>query len=95
MASYALLGALSGFRYSAAQKTLWLAPRLELDTFETFFSTASGWGTLRLSDNRLTIDVCEGSLQVDQLQVEWQGQRVDLQPGLKVTAGRPEAIELF
>ena len=94
MASYALLGALGGFRYSAAQKALWLAPRLELDVFETFFSTAYGWGTLRLADNRLTIDLCEGSLRVDHLQVEWQGKRVDLRPGITVTAGQPETVEL-
>ncbi|MEM5775177.1 MAG: GH116 family glycosyl hydrolase, partial [Anaerolineaceae bacterium] len=95
MASYALLGALGGFRYSAAQKTLWLAPRLEMDAYETFFSTAGGWGTLRLADNQLTIDLCEGSLRVDHLQVEWRGQRVALRPVLMVSAGHPVTIELF
>ena len=29
MSSYALLGALSGFRYSAVERTLWFAPRIE------------------------------------------------------------------
>lgn len=28
MASYALIGSLSGFRYSAAERTLWFAPKL-------------------------------------------------------------------
>ncbi len=37
MASYALLGALSGFRYSAVQRTLWFAPRLEVRPFQCFF----------------------------------------------------------
>src|SRR5499427_6592087 len=44
MASYALIGALSGFRYSAASKTLWLGPKLSQRPFKTFFSTASGFG---------------------------------------------------
>ena len=41
MSSYALLGALSGFRYSAVEKTAWLDPRLKTRPFESFFSTAS------------------------------------------------------
>jgi hypothetical protein len=65
MASYALLIALSGFRYSAPTKTLYFAPRLEGDRQEYFFSTASAWGTLLLSGNKLAIKVEEGSLEVE------------------------------
>ena len=32
MASYALLGALSGFRYSAVEKTLWFGPKISHET---------------------------------------------------------------
>ncbi len=38
MASYALLGALAGFRYSAAQRTLWFGPQLSVRPFKTFFA---------------------------------------------------------
>src|SRR5258708_5232370 len=37
MASYALLPSLSGFRYSAVDKTLWFAPKLKAQTFISFF----------------------------------------------------------
>ena len=50
MASYALLAAWSGFRYSAVERTLWFGPARTVGTkaFQTFFSAASGYGTIRL-----------------------------------------------
>jgi uncharacterized protein (DUF608 family) len=71
MASYALLASLSGFRYSAATRTLWFGPRWTDGSgeFTHFFSTATGWGTIRM-DRRahsLTVDVIEGELRVDKL----------------------------
>jgi non-lysosomal glucosylceramidase len=53
MASYALLIALSGFRYSAATKTLSLALQMLERPFRCFFSTASGWGRLTLGQGSL------------------------------------------
>ena len=44
MSSYALLSALSGFYYSAPKKTLSFGPKLQLQDFRTFFSTATGYG---------------------------------------------------
>ena len=37
MASYALLGALAGFRYSAVERTLWFGPQLSVRPFKTLF----------------------------------------------------------
>ncbi len=37
MASYSLLASLSGFRYSAVDKTLWFGPRLDTSPFTSFF----------------------------------------------------------
>jgi hypothetical protein len=67
MASYALLGALSGFRYSAVQKTLWFGPQLSIRPFKTFFSTASGFGTIELGDQSLSVQLLEGVLQLEKL----------------------------
>src|SRR5208283_394948 len=67
MASYALLGALSGFRYSAVQRTLWFGPRLSVRPFKTFFSTASGFGVIALDARSLHIQMIEGELQVEKL----------------------------
>jgi hypothetical protein len=67
MASYALLAALSGFRYSAVQRTLWVAPQLNIRPFKTFFSTATGFGTISLEDKSLRIQMVEGEVAVETL----------------------------
>ena len=67
MASYALLGALSGFRYSAVQRTLWFGPQLNVLPFKTFFSTASGFGTIALDSRSLRIQVIEGELRLEKM----------------------------
>ncbi len=70
MASFALVGALSGFRYSAVSKILSYGPKLDSDKFESFFCTASGFGTIRQVGNELTVHLTEGELYVES--VEWQ-----------------------
>jgi len=65
MASFALMGSLSGFRYSAAQKTLWFGPKLSVRPFKTFFSTASGFGAIALDRQSLRIDMIEGELLLE------------------------------
>lgn len=67
MASYALLGALAGFRYSAVERTLWFGPRLGVQPFRTFFSTASGFGTITQDARTLRVEVQEGELQIEKL----------------------------
>jgi hypothetical protein len=64
MASYALLGALAGFRYSAVQRTFWFGLQLRIQPFKTFFSTASGFGTMVLDDRSLHIQMLEGEVIV-------------------------------
>jgi uncharacterized protein (DUF608 family) len=67
MSSYALLGALSGFRYSAVEKTVWLGPRVKTRPFECFFSTASGFGTIALRERAVAIRIIEGELTVEKI----------------------------
>ena len=67
MASYALLGAVSGFRYSAVEKTLWFEPKLPQRPFRTFFSAASGFGAVELSEAELKVQVIEGELRIEKL----------------------------
>jgi hypothetical protein len=73
MSSFALIAALSGFRYSAVEQTLWLAPQLPARPFRTFFSAASGYGTLTLDKDRLTIAVLEGKLALKKIVVTISG----------------------
>lgn len=67
MSSYALLGALSGFRYSAVQKALWFGPQLGIRPFKTFFCTAFGFGTIQLDGDALRIQMIEGELPLEKV----------------------------
>ncbi len=67
MASFALLGALAGFRYSAVQRTLWFAPRLDVRPFRSFFSTASGFASAVLDHGGFRIELVEGELSLEKL----------------------------
>ncbi len=89
MSSYALLGALSGFRYSAVEKTVWFWPRLKARPFQCFFSTASGFGTIALHGRTVSIRIIEGELVVEKMifedtqsPLEW---RVTVRPGSVAT----------
>ena len=94
MASYGLLIALSGFRYSAPEKTLWLEPRLPAEDkpLEIFFSTASAWGTLVLHGRKLTLRLEEGTLAVDTLVITLDGQTTRVEAGLQAAAGKRNVI---
>ncbi len=67
MSSYALMGALSGFRYSAVEKTLWFGPQLNVRPFKSFFSTASGFGTIELDGRSVKVEMIEGELPIEKL----------------------------
>jgi len=67
MSSYALLGALSGFRYSAVDRTLRFAPKLKVRPFQCFFSTASGYGTVTLDGHTVSVHIVEGELPIEKL----------------------------
>jgi uncharacterized protein (DUF608 family) len=74
MASYALLIALSGFRYSAVEQTLTFTPRVSQESFRCFFAAGSGWGTYSQSVNRsvqeIRLDVLHGDISLRQIQLK-------------------------
>jgi hypothetical protein len=71
MANYNALLALSGFRYSAVEKLLRLAPKVNQNRFRVFFSVDSGWGVLsqQIGANKQTfrVDVNKGKLAVEKI----------------------------
>jgi hypothetical protein len=89
MASYALLAALSGFRYSAAQRTLWFGPQLPVRPFKTFFSTATGLGTITLDGRDLRIQIIEGELPLEKIVLTDRGQTHNLDWKTTVQPGTP------
>jgi uncharacterized protein (DUF608 family) len=93
MASYALLGTLSGFRYSAVDETLRLAPALE-GKMKFFFSTATAFGSMTLGKGALEILVVEGKLPIKRLVVRSGGKTWDAEITLTAKAGKPLRIPL-
>src|SRR5258708_26346125 len=79
MASYALLGALTGFRYSAALRTFWFAPQLSVRPFRTFFCTASGSATAVLDRRTLRIPMLQGESPLEKLVLADGAQAKNLQ----------------
>lgn len=68
MASYGLLQALTGIRYDAVEKTLYVRPRIDGD-FRSFFSTATGYGTAGIKDGKAFFEVVSGVCDVESIAV--------------------------
>jgi uncharacterized protein (DUF608 family) len=94
MASYALLGALSGFRYSAVEETLWLAPKVKQKSFTTFFSAASAYGSISMDKGEVTVSVIEGELKVRRIVVEIGKKVLEIAADKTVKPGKVERFPL-
>lgn len=94
MASYALLNSLSGFRYSAPEKTLWFGPKLPATEFRSFFSTDSAFGTIALDAKSLTVDVIEGELRVERLVLTRNGIEKQIAWRESINAGELARVEV-
>jgi len=66
MSSYALLQGLSGARYDAVEKVLYLRPRLKGD-FRAFIATAGGYGTVGVKDGKPFLEVRSGAIDVQRI----------------------------
>ena len=73
MSSYGLLQGLTGARYDAVEKTLYLQPSLPGD-FRSFLSTATGYGTVGVKDGKPFWEVKEGKIDVQHIKMT-SGQR--------------------
>jgi hypothetical protein len=66
LSSYGMLQGLTGVRYDAVDKTLYIAPKLPGD-LRAFICTASGWGTLRITQGEVSVDVAYGKIDIDRI----------------------------
>src|SRR5262245_39511869 len=78
LASWSLVLALSGFRFSAPEGRLGFAPQVSARDFRCFFSTGSGWGVFhqRLDAGRgmeVRLDVRHGEVRVRALDLRNEG----------------------
>jgi hypothetical protein len=66
MSSYALLGALSGARYDAVDKVLYMKPAVKGD-FRAFLCTATGYGTVGVKDGKPFCNVVSGTIPYERI----------------------------
>jgi len=66
MSSYALLQGLSGGRYDAVEKVLYLQPGIKGD-FRSFLSTATGYGIVGVKRGKPFVDVKSGNIEVKEI----------------------------
>jgi hypothetical protein len=99
LSSYAVLLALSGFRYSAPERRLELAPCWQEKEGRFFFAVEGAWGSIRYTrqggKGRVRIEVEEGRLEV--AEVVWGGpkaQQIHLPQRVEVMTGRPLNVAL-
>ena len=68
MASYSVMLALSGFRYSAVEREIAFHPRIRPEDFRCFFSAGSAWGSYSQASNsselKSTIECRYGSVKL-------------------------------
>ena len=67
MASYALLQGLSGARYDAVDKVLYLRPSLRGD-FRCFLATATGYGTIGVKGGQPFVETKSGTIEVRRIE---------------------------
>ncbi|MGB9717886.1 MAG: GH116 family glycosyl-hydrolase [Thermoproteota archaeon] len=73
MSSWSLLLALSGFEYSAPEKTIGFAPRVSKNNFRCFFSTGGCWGSysrqLKQGLQKEVIEIRYGRLELQKVRL--------------------------
>lgn len=67
MSSYALIQGLTGARYDAVEKVLYLKPTINRD-FRSFFCTATGYGTIGIKNGKPFIEVKHGNIPVKSIE---------------------------
>jgi uncharacterized protein (DUF608 family) len=75
LSSYGLLQGLTGLRYDAIDKTLYIDSKIG-SNFRSFFSTESGFGTVGLKNGKPFVEIKSGELDVKQVNVS--GRKVSL-----------------
>ncbi len=73
MSSYALLQALTGVRYDAVEKTLYI--NSQVGDFTSFLSTNTGFGNVRYQRGKVTIKVVYGKIDVQKIVIQDKKQK--------------------
>lgn len=65
MSSYGLLQGLTGINYDAVEKTLYIDSKI--GDFSSFFSTATGFGTVSLKAGKPAVKVAHGNVEINKI----------------------------
>ena len=66
MSSYGLLQALTGIRYDAVEKVLYINPQIEGD-FRSFLAAATGFGTVGIKEGQVFVDIKQGQIDIERI----------------------------
>ena len=77
MSSYGLLFGLTGVRYDAVEKTLYIDSKIG-NNFKSFISTAFGYGSVGLSDGSPFLNIAEGNIPVDKCVVSGEEKEIKI-----------------
>ena len=94
MSSYALLSALSGFRYSAPERTLTFGPKTQTRPFRCFFSTATGYGVITLLRQTLEVDMTQGQLKLNKVIIQLKGNEFEIECNVVARQGKKCVLKL-
>ena len=67
MASYALIYGLTGVRYDAVERTLYIEPRIVGD-FRSFLATEKGYATVGVKDGKPFVEVKSGEIPYERIE---------------------------
>jgi hypothetical protein len=91
LSSWALLLALSGYRYSAPAGRLRFAPKVGRDDFRCLFTAGSAWGRVWLRGDSAELTLAAGELSLSELQIDDRSYPFDppatLRPGQPLRVG--------
>ena len=63
MASYGMLQGLTGVRYDAVDKTMYIDSKI--GDFKSFISTNTGFGTVELKNGKPSVNVAYGKIDIE------------------------------
>jgi hypothetical protein len=67
MSSYGLLQGLTGVRYDAVDRILYVDSKI--GDFKTFLSTETGFGNVELKNGKVSVDMAYGTLDIKEIVV--------------------------
>ena len=80
MSSWSLLAALAGYRYSAVEQSMRIAPKVNQKNFRCFFAAGTAWGSFshKFLRNTLTVrlDVSWGGTQLRKISIAWPAEQM-------------------